>query len=72
MKVNEFTKYIDTLMENYDLINKEIFTTSPIQTLQKQMSGDLKKDNSKDKIKKDLESCKKKNAMLQNKLAKNF
>lgn len=72
MKVDEFTTYIDKLMENYDLLNKEIFTPSPIQTLQKQQSGDLKKENSKDKIKKDLENYKKKNTMLQNKLAKNF
>lgn len=25
MKVDEFTNYIDKLMENYDLVSKEIF-----------------------------------------------
>jgi hypothetical protein len=25
-KVDEFTNYIEKLMENYDLVNKEVFT----------------------------------------------
>ena len=53
-KVNEFTSYMEKLMENYDLMNKEIYTSQPAPA---QMTDSQIKKGPKDmeKIRKDLD-----------------
>lgn len=71
-KVDEFTNYIEKLMENYDLQNKEIYSLQPVP-LNKQGSDQLKKPSKDlDKIKRDVDHFKKKNANLQKSLTSKF
>jgi predicted glutamine amidotransferase len=70
-KVDEFTSYIEKLMENYDLMNKEIFTVQA-NPLVKQGSDLMKKAKDMDKIRKDIDQYKKKNANLQKSLSGKF
>ena len=72
LKVDEFTSYIEKLMENYDLMNKEIFVFQANPLVKQGSDQMLKKTKDMDKIRKDLDQYKKKNAALQKSLSGKF
>jgi len=71
-KVDEFTSYIEKLMENYDLKNKEIFSVQAAPLVKQGSDQQLKKSKDMDKIRKDLDQYKKKNANLQKTISGKF
>jgi hypothetical protein len=71
-KVDEFTSYIEKLMENYDLKNKEIFSVQTAPLVKQGSDQQLKKSKDMDKIRKDLDQYKKKNANLQKTISGKF